>query len=415
MDASTIIDLVGKVTGKWAKQRKAEERSASADRNRRSALLRRYKVTVKDAVNEVVEAAYLAVSNNNTLPAHARQIMYDVRRRIQATTNEPLDDSYFTQTLLPTYMRDRPDKTANWDVVFDARGHFLEPHTDVEVALGTLEVRKHLRGRSASDDPVYNPSDLYPTHGPQHRYGAILFVEKEGFGPLFEKVKLAERYDIAIMSTKGQSVIASRQLVDELCGKHDIPLLVLHDFDKSGFSICGTLSKSSDRYMFRHKIRAIDLGLRLADVEKWELESETFYTNTSAEVMKANLLQNGATKQEAAFIADGERVELNAFMSADLVAFIEAKLRQHKIKKVIPDAEIQEAAYRRAIKNLFIEDGFNELKDEADEYAESAKLPALGQQVAKLLKADPALPWDEAVRRIASKNFEVDSDDRGKL
>ena len=51
--------------------------------------------------------------------------------------------------------------------------------------------------------------------------------------PLFEAVKLAERYDLAIMSTKGMSVTASRQLVEELCARHDIPLLLLHDFDKS--------------------------------------------------------------------------------------------------------------------------------------------------------------------------------------
>src|SRR4051794_9317889 len=39
----------------------------------------------------------------------------------------------------------------------------------------------------------------YPTYGPKNRYGAILFVEKEGFAPLFGKVKLAQRYDIAVM------------------------------------------------------------------------------------------------------------------------------------------------------------------------------------------------------------------------
>ena len=45
--------------------------------------------------------------------------------------------------------------------------------------------------------------------------------------PLFKEVKLAERYDIAIMSTKGMSVTASRELVDQLCAEGDIPLLVL--------------------------------------------------------------------------------------------------------------------------------------------------------------------------------------------
>jgi hypothetical protein len=38
----------------------------------------------------------------------------------------------------------------------------------------------------------------------------VLFIEKEGFMPLFERVHLAERYEIADMSTKGMSVTAAR-------------------------------------------------------------------------------------------------------------------------------------------------------------------------------------------------------------
>lgn len=406
MNSETIISLVGKVTGKWAKQRKAEERHASAEVNRRYALLKQYKTTLKDVVNEHIEAAYLAVSSNNTLPAHARQLMYDVRRRIQATTDEPLNDAYFTQTLLPTFMRENSELTAAWDVVFDARGHFHEPHTRVTVALGTLAVRQHLRGSFGTDEAAYEPDDLYPTHGPEHRYGAILFVEKEGFMPLFDKVKLAERFDVALMSTKGQSVIASRQLVDHLCGAHDIPLLVLHDFDKSGFSICGTLSRSSDRYHFQHKIRAIDLGLRLQDIERWELESEAFATKMSQRVMRANLMRNGATKAEAEFIANGRRVELNAFTSGDLVEFLENKLTACGVKKIVPAAETLEGAYRRALKNEFIRERFDELKTKADEYADTAASPALMRRVRSILKANPSLPWDEAIRRIAGDVFD---------
>jgi DNA topoisomerase VI subunit A len=94
-------------------------------------------------------------------------------------------------------------------------------------------------------------------------YSAILFVEKEGFNEIFEAVQLAERYDIAIMSTKGTSVTAARHLADELCGDYDIPLLVLHDFDKSGLTILKTLREDTDRYTFCNDIEVIDLGLRL--------------------------------------------------------------------------------------------------------------------------------------------------------
>jgi hypothetical protein len=41
---------------------------------------------------------------------------------------------------------------------------------------------------------------MYPTHGPLNRYQTILFVEKEGFMPLLEDARIAERFDVGIMS-----------------------------------------------------------------------------------------------------------------------------------------------------------------------------------------------------------------------
>ena len=60
------------------------------------------------------------------------------------------------------------------------------------------------------------------------------------------------------------------------CAGYGIPLLVLHDFDKAGFSIAGTLAgvdhydknynERATRYDYRHDFDVIDLGLRLPDV-----------------------------------------------------------------------------------------------------------------------------------------------------
>ena len=76
MKSDTIIGAVQGVTKKWAKQRKKEERVASARLNRRRAMTRVYRITAKDAAWEVMEEAYLKASANGTLPALARQIMY---------------------------------------------------------------------------------------------------------------------------------------------------------------------------------------------------------------------------------------------------------------------------------------------------------------------------------------------------
>jgi hypothetical protein len=248
-----IIALVEGVTKKWAKQKRAEERHASAAANRSYALTSRSGTTLKDSAWRVMEFAYLKASANGTLPAHARQIMYAARPHIQEATGRELDDKYFTQTLLPDYM-EQNEECSEWNVVFDARGHFHEPHTDHEVPLGTMEVREYLEGvrEHGVEEPKFDVREKrYPTLGPTNRYGDILFVEKEGFLPLFRAVQLAERFDIAIMSTKGMSVTASRELIDHLCGDHPVRLLALHVFDKAGFSIVGTLKRNTRRYSFR--------------------------------------------------------------------------------------------------------------------------------------------------------------------
>jgi len=214
MLSDKISSAVGSVTKTWAKQVKAEERRSNAYYNRRDAMVRSRGTTLKEAAYSVMAEAYAKASGNGTYPANARQIMYAARGRIlEMTGKESFGDAYFTQTLVPEYMRDNPDETAGWDVAYDARGHFREPHTDEEVPLGTLEVREYLSKVSAGagNDPfnvVIESARDYPTIGPKNRFSAILFIEKEGFMPLFKKAKISEKFDIGIMSSKGQSVVA---------------------------------------------------------------------------------------------------------------------------------------------------------------------------------------------------------------
>src|SRR5262249_60605205 len=118
-----------------------------------------------------------------------------------------------------------------------------------------------------------DPDAMYPTSGTENRYRNGLYVEKEGFDPLLAQARMAERFDLAIMSTKGMSVTAARMLLDRLAPEIE-RLFVLHDFDISGFTIAGTLTSDGRRYIYENQVEMIDLGLRLADVEAMRLESE---------------------------------------------------------------------------------------------------------------------------------------------
>jgi hypothetical protein len=421
MDPQTIIDAVRSVTKKWCKQRKAEERDAARAQRRYERLTARGRDDeVKAAAWEVMEAAYLKASSGGTLPAAARQIMYAARPAIQKQTGKSLNGKYFTQTLLPDYLDAHPEQAKEWDVVFDARGHLIEPHTEKVVPLGTLDVREYLaQVQEKGDVPalldaeeITFPRDFL-TCGPANRFQAILFIEKEGFLPLFDRVRLAQRYDIAIMSTKGLSVTASRTLVDRLCGEHGIPLLVFRDFDKAGFSGVATFTRrKTRRYEFRNQIEVIDCGLRLADVRACGLALETVVYKSSP---VSNLQKNGATPEEIRILYDaersrpngphvGHRCELNEFASADLVRWIEGKFKEHGIRKVVPDQEVLEATYRRAFQTNRLEERLEEIAEEVHQEAEEAKLPAnLRKKVREALKRNPEKSWDTVITELVAE------------
>jgi hypothetical protein len=216
--------------------------------------------TVKAAAYHVMKDAYMSASAGGTLPVRPRQIMYAARLLIDELTDRiELKAHNFTQRLLPNYMKEHPDETRDWNVIWDARGTFVEPHTEHQVPIGTAEVRQY-----ADEQPELAPAIkiaaevLYPTRGPQHRYDTVLFIEKEGFEPLLQATQLRERFDIGAMSTKGMSTTSARLVLDLLSAKGVRQVLVAHDFDYSGFSIFGTLGTNSRRYTFRNKINVID-------------------------------------------------------------------------------------------------------------------------------------------------------------
>jgi hypothetical protein len=104
---TSILAAVQNVTSAWAKQRKAEERDKRREQQRwaRLAHEKQDRVTTKDAAWQVMRQAYLKASNNGRLPAKPRQIMYAARPAIlKLTGKEALNDTYFTQTLLPDYI-----------------------------------------------------------------------------------------------------------------------------------------------------------------------------------------------------------------------------------------------------------------------------------------------------------------------
>ena len=354
------------------------------------------KDSIKDIAWRIMPEAYAKAAGGVGM-CQPRQLYYAARPSIlEELDGKEVNSVYFTQTLLPDYIAAHPSETASWDIIWDERGHFREPHTGKEIGLGTLAVRKYLtQSRSGADTTVGQLRTRYPTVGPRHRFASVLLIEKEGFQPIFEHVQLDTRYDLAIMSSKGMNTTAARTLVEKLPG---VRFLVLHDFDKAGFSILGTLTRSTRRYHYHSRADVVDLGVRLKDVEGEDLPSEPVHYPGGSE---RNLRLNGARQDEIEFLVDGaQRVELNAFTSDRLIEWLERKLDEQGVKKIVPDDTTLAAAYRRAV----LVEKINAQIVKAREAKIACHVPkTLGRRVRALLKADPELSWDEAVRQIVEK------------
>jgi DNA topoisomerase 6 subunit A-like protein len=367
-----------------------------AAKKARKAIPRDRTITIKAAAWAVMEEAYLKTSKGGTLPANARQIMYAARTRIlEMPGKKSLDDKYFTQRLLPDFVNAHPELTETWDVVFDDRGAMVEPHTDVEVGLGTIGVRDYLAHEEAKDVELHTGGILYPTSGPLNRYGGVLFIEKEGFNPLLKAVKIGKRFDIAIASTKGMSVVAIRKLLDEI----QVPVYVLHDMDITGRTIYGTLTSDGRRFKYKNNITIHDLGLRYEDVIRMELQSEPFKLNTDEAKSRMTLMRYGASKGEISMLLDQQRrVELNAMTSEQFVEYVERRLMECDVKKVIPDGATMEDAYRRTLVQRRLEEEAEKMRAQAEWEANEADVPSdLADRVRKVMSDDSGLSWDRAL------------------
>jgi hypothetical protein len=212
-----------------------------------------------------------------------------------------------------------------------------------------------------------------------------------------------------MMSTKGMSVEATRELVDGLSGC-GVTTFVAHDFDKAGFSILGTLQRDSRVYRFKNTPRVINLGLTLDDIREYDLQSEPVEYADEKDP-RENLRENGAPAGECNFLVRrqnytnkgwvGERVELNAFRSVPrMLEWLGKKLEQHKTEKLIPDDSTLERFYRRSIKVAALQKAIDTAKESLPD-DDSIRIPDnLRRSIQELFDTDGTMAWDEALAQI---------------
>ena len=221
------------------------------------------------------------------------------------------------------------------------------------------------------------------------------------FDALLKASNVATRYDLAIMSTKGMSNTAARQLVERLSDE-GVTILVARDFDVSGFSILHTLRSSNRRYQFGCRPNVVDLGLRLDDAREMGLEGEPVYHRNQKKDPRIRLRECGATEDECDYLVKegrwrsyhGQRVELNAMDSAQFIEWLELRLEKAGVEKVIPDAEILATAYRRAVRRARVQQKIDEILEEDEE---SVDVPDHLTETTRERITGTEDAWDQAI------------------
>ena len=208
----------------------------------------------------------------------------------------------------------------------EPRGSILHPHTGEVIPLGTINVENYER-------PVWI-------------FNKIVLIEKEGWLEALKAVRWGERHDCVVMSSKGFTTRAARDLVDKMAADDEpddepITVFCVHDADASGTLIHQTFQEATKARGAR-KIQIVNLGL-----EPWEalamglrpekISNEKYRPVADYVLARTDRAPDGSTWGEW---LQTNRIELNAMPTPLFIAWLDRKMAQHGTIKLIPPTDV---------------------------------------------------------------------------
>ncbi|WP_410706483.1 hypothetical protein [Bradyrhizobium sp. BWC-3-1] len=233
----------------------------------------------------------------------------------------------------------------------EPRGSITHPHCNETITLGTLMVEEYVR--------------------PAWTFNKLLYIEKEGAQEALKQDRWMERNDCAVMSSKGFSTRAARDLIDKLVD-HDEPVEVfcVHDADASGTMIYQTLQEATKARGAR-KIRIINLGLEPWEAVEMGLEVEAVDAAKRFKPVADYIRERDGHRWEQWL--QTRRVELNAMTTPQLIEWLDQKLADHGKGKLIPPTHV--------------------LEKELADHIESTIRAAIRERILREAKLMSRLPW----------------------
>ncbi|WOH80908.1 hypothetical protein RX327_35075 [Bradyrhizobium sp. BEA-2-5] len=366
---AAIIDAVAKAV------RKARRPGAKAEA-----------ITQKDIVLDNLDDVIALVSGEAGYRFNERQLFYALRPIVMAQTGAELKIGNFK-----TIVTDYEAENGEIELMYrEPRGSITHPHRNETFTLGTLMVEEYER--------------------PAWSFNKLLYIEKEGAQEALKQSRWLERHDCAVMSSKGFSTRAARDLIDKLAA-HDEPVEVfcVHDADASGTMIFQTLQQETKARGAR-KIKIVNLGL-----EPWEAIEMGLEVETLEEKEKRRPVAEYVAERD-----DGDwdewlqthRVELNAMTTPQFLEWLDAKMEAHGSGKLIPPVNVLEQELADQIEEAVRAETTERILREADFEGQVAATIAairtpdgakLAQDIARLFKRQADAEWRDHIEAVVAR------------
>jgi hypothetical protein len=350
--------------------------------------------TQKDVVLDNLDTSIASVSGDGEFRFNMRQLFYALRPLIMGEMDAELKIGNFT-TIITDYEAEHGEIPGMYR---EPRGSIYHPHRSETITLGTLMVEDYER--------------------PEWTFNKVVYIEKEGFSEALKDVRWAERHDCMLMSSKGFSTRAARDLIDKLA-VHDEPCTIfcVHDADAYGTMIYQTFQEETKARGAR-KIKIVNIGLEPWEALAMGLEVEDVEAGDRHKPVadyvldREDVAPNGESWEQW---LQTHRVELNAMTTPQFITWLDSKLAGHS--KLVPPADVLAAELEERIEEKLRANITERILREAridDQVAEAIAAiekptpAALAEGIRELFESEPDREWRDHIEAIVKLKTEDD-------
>jgi hypothetical protein len=350
-------------------------------------------VSIKDVVLDNLDAVIAEVSGDGEYPSfNPRQLLYVLRPIVRSKLGVELKLGNFTG-IIDDYEAEFGEIPGMYR---EPRGSIYHPHRNQTITLGTLMVEDYER--------------------PEWTFNKVIYIEKEGFGEALKDSGWPERHDCMLMSSKGFTTRAAKDLVDKIAA-HDEPVTVfcVHDADAAGTLIFQTFQEET-RARGARKIQIVDLGLQPWEAIEMGLEVEEVKAKEGEGKKRKPVANYVSERDDVAPNGDSwedwlqdHRIELNAMTTPRFIAWLDSKMADHG--KLVPPADVLTSELTERVteklqddirEQILREAGFEERVAEAVAAIEMPTAAALAEGIRELFAREPDREWRAHIEVVAN-------------